>query len=141
MMHPYGSLGADRFKHKLGPDVCMSMQLVAAVPAGLLTDKCRRDTVLRIAAGIGLVAGLTLAYCLFFSAPVWAFMIAMGLVGAYKGFNNPAIESIFADSVQRGKRYRPFPSFSCSAPSMSPERKTTQLHISASKWVRSAPLP
>lgn len=81
------------------------MQLFAAVPAGLLTDKCRRDTVLRIAAGIGLVAGLTLAYCLFFSAPVWAFMIAMGLVGSYKGFNNPAIESIFADSVQRGKRY------------------------------------
>ena len=80
------------------------MQLFAAVPAGLLTDKCRRDTVLRIAAGIGLVAGLTLAYCLFFSAPVWAFMIAMGLVGSYKGFNNPAIESIFADSVQRGKR-------------------------------------
>ena len=59
---------------------------------------------LRVAAGIGLVAGLTLAYCLFFSAPVWAFMIAMGLVGSYKGFNNPAIESIFADSVQRGKR-------------------------------------
>ena len=62
---------------------------------------------LRIAAGIGLVAGLTLAYCLFFSAPVWAFMIAMGLVGSYKGFNNPAIESIFADSVQRGKRCPP----------------------------------
>ena len=81
------------------------MQLIAAVPAGLLTDKCRRDTVLRVAAGIGLVAGLTLAFCLFFTAPVWCFMIAMGLVGAYKGFNNPAIESIFADSVQRGKRY------------------------------------
>ena len=80
------------------------MQLIAAVPAGLLTDKCRRDTVLRVAAGIGLVAGLTLAFCLFFTAPVWCFMIAMGLVGAYKGFNNPAIESIFADSVQRGKR-------------------------------------
>lgn len=109
-MHQYRLVGADRSKHKPGPDVCMSMQLVAAVPAGLLTDKCRRDTVLRIAAGIGLVAGLTLAYCLFFSAPVWAFMIAMGLVGAYKGFNNPAIESIFADSVQRGKRYYPFPS-------------------------------
>ena len=80
------------------------LQLVAAVPAGLLTDKCRRDTVLRVAAGIGLVAGLALAFCLFFTAPVWCFMIAMGLVGAYKGFNNPAIESIFADSVQRGKR-------------------------------------
>ena len=84
------------------------MQLIAAVPAGLLTDKCRRDTVLRVAAGIGLVAGLTLAFCLFFTAPVWCFMIAMGLVGAYKGFNNPAIESIFADSVQRGKRYTAF---------------------------------
>lgn len=88
----------------LNADSVLSLQLVAAVPAGLLTDKCRRDTVLRIAAAIGLVAGLTLTYCLFFSAPVWCFMIAMGLVGAYKGFNNPAIESIFADSVQRGKR-------------------------------------
>ena len=62
---------------------------------------------LRMAAAIGLVAGLTLAYCLFSSAPVWAFMVAMGLVGAYKGFNNPPIESIFADSVQRGKRCCP----------------------------------
>ena len=69
---------------------------------------------LRMAAAIGLVAGLTLAYCLFFSAPVWAFMVAMGLVGAYKGFNNPPIESIFADSVQRGKRCCP-----CSRPILS----------------------
>ena len=67
-----------------------------------------------MAAAIGLVAGLTLAYCLFFSAPVWAFMVAMGLVGAYKGFNNPPIESIFADSVQRGKRCCP-----CSRPILS----------------------
>lgn len=61
--------------------------------------------VLRGAAAIGLAAGLTLAAGLFLEGPVWLFVLAMALVGTYKGFNNPAVESIFADSVQTGKRY------------------------------------
>ncbi len=79
-------------------------QLLTAPLAGYLADKFRRDAVLRVAAAIGLVAGLTLAAGLYSEGPIWHFVLAMGLMGMYRGFNNPAVESIFADSVQTGKR-------------------------------------
>ena len=45
-------------------------------------------------------------YCwvLFTDAPVIMLYVALGLVGGYRGFNNPAVESIFADSVATGQR-------------------------------------
>ncbi|CAL8471361.1 g10903 [Coccomyxa elongata] len=79
------------------------LQLLTAPFAGYLADKFRRDAVLRVAATIGLVAGLTLAASMYFQGSVWHFFLAMALMGTYKGFNNPAVESIFADSVQTGK--------------------------------------
>lgn len=36
------------------------LQMLAALPAGVLTDRWRRDTMLRVAAAVGLVAGLFL---------------------------------------------------------------------------------
>lgn len=95
-----------------GPDALPGLpQLLAAVPAGICADRYRRDTMLRVAASIGLVAGLTLAAAVYFQASVWVFVVAMGLIGTYKGVNNVGIESIFADSVQTGKRCSlvPFP--------------------------------
>ena len=121
--------------HNFLPTVCM--QLLAALPAGIITDRHRRDVMLRIAATIGLIAGVYLAADVYFTAPIWHFFIAMALVcgsghfpyllsvqrarvfiinfyakegyclfqvGTYKGANNPAIESIFADSVKTGSR-------------------------------------
>lgn len=82
----------------------MREQLLTAPLAGYLADKFRRDAVLRVAATIGLVAGLTLAASMYFQGSVWHFFLAMALMGTYRGFNNPAVESIFADSVQTGKR-------------------------------------
>ena len=45
-------------------------------------------------------------YCwvLFTDAPVIMLYVALGLIGGYRGFNNPAVESIFADSVATGQR-------------------------------------
>ena len=79
---------------------------------------------LRVAASIGLVAGLTLAAAVYFNASVWVFVVAMGLIGTYKGVNNVGIESIFADSVQTGKR--------CACVTF-PKRR---LHASACQWPR-----
>lgn len=84
--------------------VLVGEQLLTAPFAGYLADRFRRDAVLRVAAAIGLVAGLTLAAGLYFEGPIWHFVLAMGLMGSYRGFNNPAVESIFADSIQTGKR-------------------------------------
>jgi MFS family permease len=84
--------------------VLAGKQLLTAPFAGYLADRFRRDAVLRVAAAIGLVAGLTLAAGLYFEGPIWHFVLAMGLMGSYRGFNNPAVESIFADSIQTGKR-------------------------------------
>jgi MFS family permease len=85
------------------------LQIFAALPAGFLADHYRRDRVLRIAAAIGFTAALIMATGLYLERALWHFVLAMALLGTYKGFNNPAIESIFADSVQTGKRHANFP--------------------------------
>lgn len=80
------------------------MQLLLAMPAGWLADRYRRDAVLRGAAAVGAVAAAFLGWVLLTDAPVWTLYVALGLVGGYRGFNNPAIESIFSDSVATGQR-------------------------------------
>lgn len=80
-----------------------AMQLLLAVPAGWLADRYRRDAVLRGAAAVGAVAAAFMGWVLFTDAPVWSLYVALGLIGGYRGFNNPAIESIFSDSVATGQ--------------------------------------
>ena len=73
------------------------------MPSGWFADKYRRDTMLRIGSLIGLVAGLTLAAAVY-TETIYLLVVSMAFVGIYKGINNVGIESIFADSVQTGKR-------------------------------------
>ena len=73
------------------------------MPSGWFADKYRRDSMLRIGSLIGVVAGLALAAAVY-TETTYLLIAAMGLVGIYKGINNVGIESIFADSVQTGKR-------------------------------------
>jgi MFS family permease len=80
-----------------------AMQLLLAVPAGWLADRYRRDAVLRGAAAVGAFAAAVYCWVLFTDAPVIMLYVALGLIGGYRGFNNPAVESIFADSVATGQ--------------------------------------
>ena len=112
--------------------------MILAAPAGWLADRCRRDSVLRGAALVGLLAAIVFGFVLVTDASILWLSVAMGLVGGYRlaeqkreaagvdqsmegnsvlrsgdrlsecycnrGFNNPPLESIFADSVQTGQR-------------------------------------
>lgn len=78
--------------------------MLAALPAGWLADKYRRDYVLRGAAALGTVAAATLAAALLYDLPVQALFAACALLGVYTGFNNAPLEALFADCIPRGKR-------------------------------------
>lgn len=78
-------------------------QMVAALPAGWLADKYRRDYILKGAAALGTVAGATLAVTLLNKLPVAYLCVACGLLGSYTGFNNAPLEALFADCTPRGK--------------------------------------
>ena len=78
--------------------------MLAALPAGWLADKYRRDRVLKVAAVIGTLAGASLAVALVDALPIQALFGAMALLGCYTGFNNAPLEALFADCIPRGKR-------------------------------------
>ncbi|GAB4822716.1 hypothetical protein N2152v2_009762 [Parachlorella kessleri] len=78
-------------------------QLVAALPAGVLTDRHRRDTMLRVSALVGLLAGCLMAYTLLLNPGLRHLCVAMAALGVYRGVYNPPLESIFADSVRAGR--------------------------------------
>jgi MFS family permease len=80
------------------------LQMLAALPAGWAADRHRRDSMLRAGAAVGLVAGGTLALALAVRPTVWALGAAMALLGCYRGIYSAAMEAIFADSIQQGRR-------------------------------------
>ncbi|MDN5353508.1 MAG: hypothetical protein PWQ09_264 [Candidatus Cloacimonadota bacterium] len=69
-------------------------------PAGYLTDKLRRDKMLRVAGIVGIIAMLILALAI----DLYLIMIALFLWGAFQGITRPAFESIVADSLPTGNR-------------------------------------
>ena len=79
-------------------------QMLLAIPVGWAADRHRRDTMLRIAAAIGVLAAGCLAVDLVFALPVWTLYIAAGLLGSYRGSYNAPVEAIFADSIPVGSR-------------------------------------
>lgn len=82
-------------------------QLVSTVPAALLADRSRRDTVLRIAGVLGIVgAGITLMAVE--NCTLSLLYVAFGIWGLFAAFQSPAMEALFADSVPHGKRSLPF---------------------------------
>ena len=81
------------------------LQMVAALPAGWMADKYRRDYILKGAAALGAIAGASLAITLLYKLPVNVLFGACALLGTYTGFNNAPLEALFADCVPRGKRW------------------------------------
>lgn len=80
-------------------------QLVAALPAGFLADRYRRDTLLRAGALVGAAAGGLLAVALAWQPTVGMLAAASALLGCYSGTYNAALEALFADSVPPGRRW------------------------------------
>ena len=79
------------------------MQLLAAIPAGILADRHRRDAMLRAGAAVGALAVLFMAWTLLLHPHVWALTAAMSLLGCYRGVYSSALEALFADSVEQGR--------------------------------------
>jgi MFS family permease len=70
------------------------------LPAGFLTDKLSRTKMLRIASLFGFL-GL---FCAFLASDLFLIFFALLFWGFFQGINRPALESIFADSVESGNR-------------------------------------
>lgn len=77
--------------------------MLCALPAGWAADHGRRDTTLRVAAGVGALAAIALAVALASGAGVIVVGAAVAALGAWKGLATPAAEAIFADSVVTGR--------------------------------------
>ena len=87
-------------------------QLVAAVPAGWLADKLRRDKILKIGGLAGVGACSFLLFALLFGVKrgrdveFWLVTGALALVGIMQGLVNGPIQAIYADSVSKDDRPR-----------------------------------
>lgn len=86
-----------------------TLQALAALPAGVLADRSRRDRVLQFSAFIGLAGiavtliGLTRPFNHWQSD--YALLVSgLGLFGIYMGAVTPPLWSIYADSVPSGNR-------------------------------------
>jgi MFS family permease len=92
-------------------------QLVASFPSGLVADSYRRDTMLKVASGIGVVAIITTLFVcsrhvrgggdkhhMHYSYLV----IALGIWGCFWGVANTSLSALFADSIPTGQRAKYF---------------------------------
>jgi len=73
---------------------------ITVLPAGFLTDKVKRHTVLRFATIFGFI-GLLLAVL---AQNIEVIFLALLFWGLFQGINRPSVESLFADSVESGNR-------------------------------------
>ena len=60
---------------------------------------------LRVSAVFGAAAGASLLAAVYLQLPMPYFYLALSFMGLYRGFSNPPLESIYADSVPTGTRY------------------------------------
>ncbi|SPQ93862.1 unnamed protein product (mitochondrion) [Plasmodiophora brassicae] len=78
-------------------------QLVVAIPGGMLADRWRRDTVLRLAACLSVASLLFTAYAVHACDLTLVYM-AMAAWGASYALNDAPMEALFADSTPTGLR-------------------------------------
>ncbi|TFH31392.1 MAG: MFS transporter [Promethearchaeota archaeon] len=76
------------------------MMTLVVFPAGVLADHFRRDWILRIASGVGIIS----AFILFSADDLRQIIVALVFWGLYQGLTRPALEALFADSVPSGTR-------------------------------------
>ncbi|MHA1330214.1 MAG: MFS transporter, partial [Candidatus Hodarchaeales archaeon] len=73
---------------------------MTVMPAGILSDKLKRQTILRGASFFGFL-GLSFAIL---AESLEMIFLALLFWGLFQGINRPSVESIFADSVESGNR-------------------------------------
>jgi MFS family permease len=82
-------------------------QLLTSFPSGYLVDRFRRDTMLKGAAVVGLVAvGATLFAC--WRGDYAALVVSLAVWGCYWGISNTSMSALFADSIPHGQRSKYF---------------------------------
>jgi len=69
-------------------------------PAGAIADRFRRDWMLRIGAGLGVIS----AVFLFVVEGLLFILLSLIFYGLFNGLINPALEALFADSIKSGAR-------------------------------------
>lgn len=84
-----------------------AVQLLSTLPAGFLGDYLRRDTLLKAAGAIGVLASIFTALA-FEICDVRLIYGAFGLWGFFAAVYSPTLEALFADSVPIGQRSWPF---------------------------------
>ncbi|MFQ5977970.1 MAG: MFS transporter [Candidatus Heimdallarchaeota archaeon] len=72
------------------------------LPSGWLSDRFRRDYVIRVASIIGLFAVIMV----FFATDILGIFVALVIWGAFQGMWRPSTDALFADSVESGRRSR-----------------------------------
>lgn len=77
--------------------------LIVAIPAGVLADKLRRQTLLKSGGITGICACILLVITLLVQSMDMMY-VSMFLWGAYRGVQSPALAALFADSLPTGKR-------------------------------------
>ena len=91
-------------------------QLVMSFPAGVLADKYRRDTMLKLSSGIGIVAILsttcTLVLCMrggTHGTMNFSYLtVSLAIWGCFRGISNTSLSALFADSIPTGQRSKFF---------------------------------
>lgn len=80
-------------------------QLMASIPTGYVADKHRRDSMLKLAAAVGVLAiGVTLVALYAVPGSYKVLVLALGTWGLFWGIANTALGALFADSVPDGYR-------------------------------------
>ena len=82
-------------------------QVVLAVPVGLYGDRFLRQTLIRSGVLVGCIALAITCYVFVHLKPhgnLLLFFLAFGIWGGFVVLTNPALESLFADSVETGNR-------------------------------------
>ena len=80
-------------------------QMMTALPTGWLVDVYRRDTMLRIAAGVGIVAMVVTLAALYHTPRSYTLLVlALAVWGVLWGIVNTALGALFADSIRNGER-------------------------------------
>ena len=82
-------------------------QLVTSFPSGFLADRYRRDTLLRTASFVALLAIAATLYAIY-TNDLNALVVGLAVWGTYWGIANTALTAIFADSVPSGQRAKYF---------------------------------
>jgi len=78
-------------------------QLIASFPTGILADRHRRDSLLKVASVVGIVAVAVTLFSVWRESYQWL-TVALAVWGTFWGIASTSLSALFADSIQEGDR-------------------------------------